>query len=286
MSHVFRPLLKRSRGCLAVHHKPDLPSQKDFAIAFKAIALVRGLSGDAKTVGAVILSHFNARTGQCDPGTDRIAAKAGISTRNVVKATNALHESGLVVKTRHGGNGFRSSYQPNWEKLKAIVEAFERSDDATETVNRRASTKCTNVHLDSEQTFTLTHIRNSPKKLTDSDGAIGEVSVKPSGNRSASANVDRVNGLVRGSLQRSRASYRVPPSVASATAEASDRLSAQIENLTETMRSALLRLVDETTRQAAIIEEQKCPGAGLRYLVDRTQSASWRSRNGSVAHDA
>lgn len=269
-----------------MHQKPNLPSQKDYAIAYKAIALVRGLSGDAKSVGAVILSHFNVKTGQCDPGTDRIAARAGISTRNVVKATNALHESGLVVKTRHGGNGFRSSYQPNWDKLKAIVEAFERSDDAPETVNKRAPTKCTNVHLDSEQTFTLTHIRNSPKKLTDSDGAIGEVQSMPSSAPSTPTTAERVKGLVRGSLRHPRSPYRLPPSVASATAEASDRLTAQIESLSETMRSMLALVVDEATRQAAIIEEQKRQGAGLPYLIDRVQSASWRSRNGSVAHDA
>lgn len=269
-----------------MHQKPDLPSQKDYAIAYKAIALVRGLSGDAKSVGAVILSHFNVKTGQCDPGTDRIATKAGISTRNVVKATNALHQSGLVVKTRHGGNGFRSSYQPNWEKLKAIVEAFERSDDATEIVNKRASTKCTNVHLDNEQTFTLTHIRNSPKKLTDSDGAVGDDQSKPASPQSAAVSAERVSGLVKGSLRRPRAACRVPPSVATATAEASDRLAAQIENLGETMRTMLALVVDEATRQAAIIEEQKRQGAGLPYLIDRVQSASWRSRNGSVAHDA
>lgn len=269
-----------------MHQKPDLPSQKDFAIAFKAIALVRGLSGDAKSVGAVIITHFNLKTGQCDPGTDRIAAKAGISTRNVVKATNALHESGLIVKTRHGGNGFRSSYQPNWEKLRAIVEAFERSDDATETVNKRASTKCTNVHIDSEQTFTLTHIRNSPKKLTDSDGAIGDAQSKATSAPLAAVSAERVSGLVKGSVRRPYAAYRVPPSVATATAEASDRLAAQIESLGETMRTMLALAVDEATRQAAIIEEQKRRGAGLPYLIDRVQSASWRSRDGLVAHDA
>lgn len=156
-----------------MNDRPDLPGKNDFAMAFKAIALARGLSGDAKTVGAVLLAHFNAKTGQCDPGTDRIAAKAGISTRNVVKATNALHESGLVVKTRHGGNGFRSSYQPNWGKFREVVEAFEKADGAAEIVNKRALTQCTNVHLDNEQTFTLTHIRNSPKELTDTDGASG-----------------------------------------------------------------------------------------------------------------
>lgn len=266
--------------------KPELPSQKDFAIAYKAIALVHGLSGDAKSIGAIILSHFNAKTGQCDPGTDRLMARARVSKRTVVNATNELHARGLIVKIHHGGNGFRSRYQPNWTGFRQLVADFDSGEDDGEIVQDRASTKCKNVHLDSAKSCTLTNIRNSPKKLTDSDGAIGEVSSKPSGITSASANVDRVNELVRESLQRSRASYRAPLSVASATAEAANRLSAQIEKQSETLRTMLALLVDEATRQAAIIEEQKRQGAGLPYLIDRVQSASWRSRNGSVAHDA
>jgi hypothetical protein len=41
-----------------MNDKPELPGKNDFAMAFKAIALARGLSGDAKTVGAVLLAHF------------------------------------------------------------------------------------------------------------------------------------------------------------------------------------------------------------------------------------
>lgn len=266
--------------------KPELPSQKDFAIAFKAIALVRGLSGDAKTIGAVILSHFNAKTGQCDPGTDRLMARAGVSKRTVVNATNELHARGLIVKIHHGGNGFRSRYQPNWAGFRQLVAEFDSGENDEEIVQDRASTRCKNVHLDSAKPCTLTNIRNSPKKLIDSDGAIGEVRSKPPENTSASANVDRVNGLVRESLKRSRHPHRVPPSVASATAEASDRLAAQIEKLSETMRATLAAVVDHDMRQAAIIEEQKRQGAGLPYLFDRVSSVSWRSRNGSVIHDA
>lgn len=252
-----------------MNDQPDLPGKNDFAMAFKAIALARGLSGDAKTVGAVLIAHFNAKTGQCDPGTDRIAAKAGISTRNVVKATNALHESGLVVKARHGGNGFRSSYQPNWAKFREIVEVFERVDGAAEIVNKRAPTKCTNVHLDSEQTFTLTHIRNSPKKLTDTDGASGRAEVHSSPRTVRPVSVDRVQGLLRDSLRKAHRPKSQPPSVVAAQEAARHRLEDAIAALSETMRGVIDERMTAEIQQEAIVAEVKRLGGGIAVVVER-----------------
>ncbi|WJR67662.1 hypothetical protein QTA58_02535 [Neorhizobium sp. CSC1952] len=249
--------------------RPELPGKNDFAVAFKAIALARGLSGDAKTVAAVIITHFNAKTGQCDPGTDRLAAKAGISTRNVVKATNVLHESGLVVKTRHGGNGFRSSYQPNWSKFREIVETFERPDGGAEIVNKRALSKCTNVHLDSEQTFTLTHIRNSPKKLTHTDGASGRAQPSMPSKVSPAVTAEMINGLVRRSLSRPYASKRQPPSVVDPKEGLRDQFFAAIETLGDTMKAVVLSRLTSDIEREALIAEQKSRGAGLRLVVDR-----------------
>ena len=252
-----------------MNDQPDLPGKNDFAMAFKAIALARGLSGDAKTVGAVLLAHFNAKTGQCDPGTDRIAAKAGISTRNVVKATNALHDSGLVVKTRHGGNGFRSSYQPIWSKLRRIVEDFEQADGAAEIVNKRAHTKCTNVHLDSEQTFTLTHIRNSPKKLTDTDGASGWDGDQSSPKPVRTVSEDRVQGLLRDSLRHRPAIKRQPPSVVAAQEAARHRIDDCIGKLGESIRSVIDQRMTPEIQNAAIVAELKTEGSGLHLVIDR-----------------
>ncbi|WP_035225125.1 helix-turn-helix domain-containing protein [Agrobacterium tumefaciens] len=252
-----------------MNDRPDLPGKNDFAMAFKAIALARGLSGDAKTVGAVLLAHFNAKTGQCDPGTDRIAAKAGISTRNVVKATNALHESGLVVKTRHGGNGFRSSYQPNWGKFREVVEAFEKADGAAEIVNKRAHTQCTNVHLDSEQTFTLTHIRNSPKELTDTDGASGRAESLSSPRPVRPVSADRVQGLLRDSLRKAHRPKPQLPSAVAAQEAARHRLDDAIAALSETMRSVIDQRMTAEIQQEAIVAEVKRQGGGIAVVVER-----------------
>lgn len=264
-----------------MNDRPELPGKNDFAMAFKAIALARGLSGDAKTVGAVLLAHFNGKTGQCDPGTDRIATKAGISTRNVVKATNALHDSGLVVKTRHGGNGFRSSYQPNWSKLRAIVEAFEQADGTAETVNKRAHTKCTNVHLDSEQTFTLTHIRNSPKKLTDAFGASGRDGDCASSKPVRTVSDDRVQGLLRDSLRHRPAIKRQPPSVALAQEAARHRLGDAIAALSETMRGVIDVRMTAEIQQEAIIAEVKRQGGGLPVVIERVSQMPFGKAGGA-----
>lgn len=264
-----------------MNDQPDLPGKNDFAMAFKAIALARGLSGDAKTVGAVLLAHFNAKTGQCDPGTDRIAAKAGISTRNVVKATNALHDSGLVVKTRHGGNGFRSSYQPIWSKLRKIVEDFEQADGAAEIVNKRAHTKCTNVHLDSEQTFTLTHIRNSPKKLTDTDGASGWDGDQSSPKPVRTVSEDRVQGLLRDSLRHRPAIKRQPPSVVAAQEAARHRIDAGMAKLEPTMRSLFEDRMTADIQHQAIIAEVKRQGGWFDVVWEHAHRIPVQKAGGS-----
>ncbi|MCB5201817.1 helix-turn-helix domain-containing protein [Neorhizobium sp. T786] len=259
-----------------MHDRPELPSKTDFAVAFKALALVRGLSGDAKTVGAVILSHFNATTGQCDPGTERLMSRAGVAKRTVINATNELNKRGLIVKTRYGGNGFRSSYQPQWAAFRAIVSDFENADKVEKQVQERAPAKCKNVHLASAEPCTLTHIRNSPKELTDSDGDRGNDQIDPVRTASPSMIAARVNGLVRESLRGVHSSHRAPPSVATAVAAASERLAAQIGGLSDTMRARLADVVDGGMRAAAVIEEQKRKGSGLHYLIDRVQSvAPW-----------
>lgn len=144
-----------------MNEKPVLPSKNDLPIAYRAICLADGLSGDAKKIAAIIIGHFNVRTGQCDPGTERLMSKAGVSRRSVVNATNDLHNLGLVVKVKHGGNGFRSRYQPKWDTFKDIIRAFEGDEIEDEIVQEPAHTKCKSLHIDSASFCTLTQSRNS-----------------------------------------------------------------------------------------------------------------------------
>ena len=249
--------------------KPIMPGKNDFTIAYKAIGFAPGLSGDIKTVGIVILSHFNAKTGQCDPGTERLMAKAQVSRRTVINATNELDKRGLIAKIQHGGNGFRSSYQPNWTRLREIVLVLESEESEPEIVQNLAHTQCKNLHIDSANSCTLTQLRNSPKKLMSTDGACGGVPGQDRQEPSVPVIADKVKGLLSSSLRRPAAIKQRPLSVVDAQEAARLEIDGQIEKLGETMRAFILGKLTPEIQNEAIIAEQKTQGAGLRLVVDR-----------------
>jgi predicted transcriptional regulator len=249
-------------------------------MAFRAIALAEGLSGDAKRVAAIILGHFNTKTGQCDPGTERLMSKANVSKRTVVNATNELHRLGLVVKVRHGGNGFRSRYQPKWSRFREIVEASERDDDEPEKVQNGALRQCKMVHLDSANPCTLTHVRNSSKKLIGTDGASGRVQLPKQARADKAVGAERVNGLLRRSVRGPLRQQRQPLSVVDAQEAARQQLDQAIAALGETMKAIVLGRITPEIEQAALVAEQKSRGAGLRLVVDRVSDIAGASRRG------
>jgi hypothetical protein len=243
-------------------------------MAFRAIALAENLSGDAKRVAAIIIAHFNIKTGQCDPGTERLMSKARVSKRTVVNATNELDRVGLVVKVRHGGNGFRSRYQPNWSRFREIVKASEEDEKAAEIVQIDALRQCKKVHLDSANPCTLTQSRNSIQKLKGTDGASGRVPTSEQKPTDNPVNADAIDGLVRGSVRRISVSKHAPPSVASVRSDAKDQLELDIGALGETMRAFVRANITSEIANEAIIAEQKTRGAGIRLVVDRVSLTS------------
>ena len=70
----------------------------DILIAHKAINLSTELSNTDKRVAAVLLDHFNRKTGQCDPGQNSIAELAGMCRRSVVRSVGRTREFGNVSK--------------------------------------------------------------------------------------------------------------------------------------------------------------------------------------------
>lgn len=260
--------------------RPELPGKADYAMAFRAIALAEGLSGDAKRVAAIILGHFNTKTGQCDPGTERLMSKANVSKRTVVNATNDLNRLGLVVKVRHGGNGFRSRYQPNWRRFREIVESSNDDQKEGEIVQNAALTKCKSVHLDSAKACTLTNTRNLSKELMRSDGASGRVGAsKPAGTATAVI-ADKVQGLLRRSVRHPHQIQRTPLSVADAQQAARHQLDEAIAMLSPTMKAIVTSRITPEIEQAALVAEQKSRGAGLRLLVDRVSNIAEPTRRG------
>jgi hypothetical protein len=86
----------------------------DTLVALKILSLSDNLSGTDKRVGAVLIEHFNRKTGQCDPSLETIAGLIGVDRRTVVRSVNRLVKSGLFRKIRHGGKFHRNSYEPMW----------------------------------------------------------------------------------------------------------------------------------------------------------------------------
>lgn len=245
--------------------QPELPDKSDIPVAYRAICL-SPISGGAKLIAAIIIGHFNVKTGQCDPGTDTLMRRADLSRRAVVNATDELDRTGLVVKFRHGGNGFRSRYQPNWKLFHEIVDAFLEGKNVSEIVQKTAHTMCTKVHLGSAEKCTLTKARNLNKKLKGASGG-GEAS-QPE--RTISAEIaDRVHGLLKRSVQQPHQFQRVPRSVASGEEAARQHLGEAIEGLSETMKSIVLDRITPEIEHAGVIAEMKSQGAGLRLVVDR-----------------
>lgn len=252
-----------------MNDKPELPGKNDLPIAYRAICLAAGLSGDAKKIAAIIIGHFNIKTGQCDPGTERLMSKSGASKRTVVNATNELHRLGLVVKVRHGGNGFRSRYQPKWDAFNEIVRAFQDEEIDEEIVQNAALSKCKSVHLDSANPCTLTKSRNSIKELKDTDGASGRVEPLSSPRTVRPVSADRVQGLLRDSLRKAHRPKPQLPSVVAAQEAARHRLEDAIAALSETMRGVIDQRMTAEIQQEAIVAEVKRQGGGIAVVVER-----------------
>jgi hypothetical protein len=96
----------------------------DILIAHKAINLSTELSNTDKRVAAVLLDHFNRKTGQCDPGQNSIAELAGMCRRSVVRSVGRLVNSGMFRKVRHGGHYHRNQYEPVWASFRRIDETW------------------------------------------------------------------------------------------------------------------------------------------------------------------
>jgi biotin operon repressor len=73
-----------------------------------AIAQLTDVTPSAKLV-AYALAHANARTGQCNPSQERLAASIGASRRTVSAAIANLRRIG-AIRVEHGA-GNRASYQ-------------------------------------------------------------------------------------------------------------------------------------------------------------------------------
>jgi Helix-turn-helix domain len=102
-----------------------LPQKFDTTIAHKMINLMPELTGTDKRVAAAIIEHFNRKTGQCDPGLDRIARLTGVSRRTAIRSVSRVVEAGVFHVVRHGGRSQRNSYEPVWLRFRELDESWK-----------------------------------------------------------------------------------------------------------------------------------------------------------------
>lgn len=106
--------------------KPERARNNDVVIAKTAIHYASGYSSVDKQIAALLLEHYNKKTGQCDPSNGRIAKMLSIDERTVRRGTAELCGEGrLFCKSSHGGKSGRASYTPQWSVFRAIMTDLE-----------------------------------------------------------------------------------------------------------------------------------------------------------------
>ena len=93
------------------------PEPLDTLLAFKALALMPGMTLAQVRVAAAIVDHFNRRNTRCDPGVERLTVLLGLDRSTVIRAIDRLHRAGIIVRIRHGGFFQRNRYEPAWDVL-------------------------------------------------------------------------------------------------------------------------------------------------------------------------
>jgi len=102
------------------------------AVARKAIPLCR-LTPNAQAVFAALLDFCNVETLRCYPGIGHIARKLGRHeqkdpSRHIRRGIAELVKAGLLKVAAHAGLRHSNAYFPQWDRLAAIVAAFEAGE--------------------------------------------------------------------------------------------------------------------------------------------------------------
>ena len=228
----------------------------DTLLALKALHVAPGLGPNDRRVAAALLEHFNRKTGQCDPGLNRVAELLGISTRTVIRSNNRLERAGLFKKTRHGGYSNRNAYEPNWARYREIEAVWgarfnSRADSSSSEVSPLHRRTC---HLEDDKPVTQTYGSNLPRETYQGglpeEGKGGGLESRP-----------RVIGAAAG--QRSRDAAET-----AAERRWNRALHEQFACLPLTY-GEILEAINEEMQAAATVAEMRSHGAGLAYILNR-----------------
>ena len=129
-----------------------------------------------RRVASLLLEHYNRRTGQCDPGLERIAKLLGVSTRTVIRSNHKLERAGLFKKVRHGGHLNRNSYEPNFQRFAELEAAWKqqlKQSSRPSSVTKVSPEQRQSCHIPGDTAVTQTLLSNRPKE-TYSKGLPGK----------------------------------------------------------------------------------------------------------------
>ena len=94
-------------------------------LAYKVIGAHPGLSGKAKSIGVLLIDHFNLDTQRCDPGLKSLSRRAKCSIKTTRRALRSLKKSNLFAWQPQGGTNRKNAYYPNLEHFKSLAKALE-----------------------------------------------------------------------------------------------------------------------------------------------------------------
>jgi hypothetical protein len=246
----------------------------DILLGFKAFGLARELKDSDRRVGCALLDHYNKKTTQCDPSLDTLAVLVGMSRRSVIRSVNRLVRLGFFRRARHGGNYHRNSYEPAWDRLRA-VEAWWRNlrkmNSRRFRTQELASSQCQAEHPTGDAGVTQTNTINLSEE-TYSTQAVnnGHASTAANSAEKEAADVRKRPCLAR--PLRNETSKPTPPSSIAALDAAERRwtraLQAKFLKVPD-VYARVLDAIDRALQEEITLVERDKPGRAIFVLLER-----------------
>jgi hypothetical protein len=235
-------------------------------LAIKMLGLVPGLNSNDRRVATVLLEHFNRRTGQCDPGLNRIAQLLGISTRTVIRCNHKLESAGLFRKTRHGGTGNRNDYEPIWSRFSELERGWRTQFKARAATRKKLSRSSRqNCHILADKPVTQTFNSNLNHETF------------------AKRHPESPSPRILAVTPRNFPKQLTKRSANAARDEAERRWLRQLDERFRSEPETYSEVIDAITpdiQAAATNAELERRGAGIAYIFERLDRPNWRSSRG------
>jgi hypothetical protein len=236
--------------------------------------LMPELTGTDKRVAAAIIEHFNRKTGQCDPGLNRIAWLVGVSRRTAIRSVSDIVRAGIFRVVRHGGYSQRNSYEPVWlrfRELDALWKARFRGESTGADGSKTSPDNGQTCHVRRDEPGTQTFLINQSEETS---------SVAPASAKDPrSERTDRKGQPIKEKHSHkprpepSRRTNGSQPSVA-AHAAAERRWNAELLRrycATPTIYAAIIDAITPELQRAATEAEMRRRGSGLAIILEQLQ---------------